>query len=480
LKRRPALMATLALAAAPLALAAVKPGLEGAQELFRKNHWDEARAHLRAQWSTLPQKDQGAATFLIGRSYVREAELYRALRRVGAEVGLAYMGELTAAKLSRGVAWIPLFTGFYQLEAGKDREAERSLLAVQSQKTVPPEWKASAQLRRAVALYHLGRGPEAAAALQEPGPEARLCRLLATGVAEAPATPPKGRRESLAAAAVLFRAGRASDAERLLAGLDLDAPDAEDASDPKKILRFHDPLLSAAWERICWERAVVSLKPLAMGGVGIEKALAAYYAGLSLFHLGALADAAKLLGDAGPALGPELQPTARLLVAAASWRDKPPAAAELTSLWDATRGQPDAVLVWEELAAGRDPKTEPFASKLDARLKELWLSADEGPSGALIGAWGLARLKRGDDPAVILAALSVHRDASNKNKLEWNDPLLLLALSTANYRDQQYAQSLETLFEMSKALPGLRSLQWNLQGIYAARQTAGGEARISQ
>jgi uncharacterized protein YkwD len=89
-------------------------------------------------------------------------------------------------------------------------------------------------------------------------------------------------------------------------------------------------------------------------------------------------------------------------------------------------------------------------------------------------------LRQGDDPAALLAALSEHRDKSNKNKLEWNDPLLLVALAVTSYRDHEYPQSLETLFELAKTFPGLRPLQWNLQGIYAARQRAGGEARISQ
>src|SRR6185436_8131500 len=101
-------------------------------------------------------------------------------------------------------------------------------------------------------------------------------------------------------------------------------------------------------------------------------------------------------------------------------------------------------------------------------------------SGAFLGKWGLARLRGGDDAGALRATLAEHRDKSNKNKLEWNDPLLLLALSAADYRDNEYAQSLETLFELSKTLPGLRAVQWNLQGIYAARQKAGGEARISQ
>ncbi len=41
------------------AMAAVKPGLEGAQDLFRRNRWEEARAHLRAQWGSLPAERSG-------------------------------------------------------------------------------------------------------------------------------------------------------------------------------------------------------------------------------------------------------------------------------------------------------------------------------------------------------------------------------------------------------------------------------------
>jgi hypothetical protein len=332
-----------------------------------------------------------------------------------------------------------------------------------------------------MALHRQGRAAEAAAALKEPSPEGRFCRLLLTGVADPPPLSPKGRRERLLIAPVLFRASRAAEAEVVLSGLDLEAPDVEDKSDPKKVLRFHDPLLGAAWERICWERAVVALRPLAVGGTGAEKRLAAYYAGLGLFYLGVPEESTRLLKLANDSsLGAELQPAARLLISASSWKDPVSTAAELAPLWEATQSQPDSVLLWEELRRTDLAKAEPFATRLEARLRELLASSPERPSGALVGRWGLARLRRGDDAAALLAVLSEHQDKSNKNKLEWNDPLLLLALSAANYREQEYAQALETLFELSKTLPGLRALQWNMQGVYAARQKAGGEARISQ
>jgi hypothetical protein len=461
--------------------AAGKPGLEGAQELFRQNHWEEARSHLRSQWGAIPEKDRPAATFLIGRSYVREAEFYRALRRFGSEVGLAYLEELDAAKANRSVVWIPLFKGLYQIEVERNSEADRTLLAA-AQSTLPAEWKSTARLRRALALHRLGRAAEAAAALQDQTPEGRFCRLLSRGAAEPQSGPPReGRKDKLLLAAILYRAGRATEAEALLSGLNLDLPDVEENADPKKVLRFHDPLLATAWERVCWERAVVGLKPLAVGGAGIERGLAAYYAGLSLFHLGALGEAATFLKEAGDSsLSPELQPAARLLLAALAWKGHPPNATEVASLWEGTKAEPDAILLWDELKSGDVPKVEPFVSKVEARLRDLLSGTPERPPGSLVGKWGLARLRQGDDPAALLAALSEYRDKSNKNKLEWNDPLLLVALAAASYRNHEYPQSLETLFELSKTFPGLRPLQWNLQGIYAARQRAGGEARISQ
>ncbi len=138
------------------------------------------------------------------------------------------------------------------------------------------------------------------------------------------------------------------------------------------------------------------------------------------------------------------------------------------------------MLAWHELVRADLARSEPFATKLDVRTRGLLQSASERPSGALVGRWALARLRRGADAGSLLTTLAEYRDDSNKNKIDWNDPLLLLAFVAANNRNQQYAQALETLFELSKTLPGLRWLQWNLQGVYAARQKAGGETRISQ
>ncbi len=482
MKRSARLLASslTALTLASPASAAVKPGLEGAQDLFRRNRWEEARTHLRAQWSGLPAKDRPAATFLIGRSYVREAEFYRAVRELGVEVGITYLKDLAKERTNRRIALIPLFTALYRLEAGENRAAARELLGASRLRALPQEWKAVARLRRAVALRRDGGARSGVSLPAQPSVEARFWKMVTTGVADASSLKPATRSERLLAAAVLFRGRRAAAAEQLLADLDLDRPDAEDSSDPKKVLRFYDPVIALAWERVCWERAVIALRPLAVGGTGVERTLAAYYTGLSLFEVSAFDEATRFLEQASAASLPApLQSSAKVLLAARSWGKRIPRASELRPVWEATQAQADSVLVWDGLRRPELDRTEPFTTKLDARLKRL-LRSRERASGALVGRWAFARLRRGADVGALLETLAEHRDDSNKNKIDRNDPLLLMALAAANHRNQQYAQSLETLFELSKSFLGLRWLQWNLQGVYAARQKAGGEMRISQ
>jgi hypothetical protein len=263
----------------------------------------------------------------------------------------------------------------------------------------------------------------------------------------------------------------------------MDAPDVEIKPDPQKILRFFDPVVTTAWERICWERAIAVLAPLAGSQSPAQQALGTHYTALSLYNLGAEEQAGEWLARAASASPDEdTAAVGRLLLAAVGWRAKPPTPAALDALWQTTEASPEAVLLWDALRLRHPTALKPLDAKLAARLQQIPApeSLSRRRAGSLIGRWGLSRLAAGDDSRAVLARLTPFRDHANKNKLENNDPLLLLAIAACNYRNAEYAQSLETLFELAKTLPGLRGLQWNLQGIYAARQKAGGEARISQ
>ena len=437
-----------------------------ARELFQQNRWAEARVELASGLHSLSEGERTQARFLLGISYVKEAELYRSVHRVAVDVGLDYLSELSASKENASVVWLPLFTGIYQLEAGLNEEAERSLANAASSKALPAEWRELARRRRAVALYRLGRRPAERELVASDSQEARYwCLLL--GLSD-----PTERGTGDA-----FIGGVQSG---------LDVPDVEDDSDPQKILRFFDPIKLKALERIAWKHAVRELRPLAGSGTGFASRLARYSTGLSMFFLGETSEAASFLESLGPSsLGPGYHSRTKVLLAAAAWRSERPNAPnepsedELISLWASTQAYPETVLLWKEIEVPELANLEPFASKLSARLEDLPSTLGERADRALVGQWGLAELRSGAEPAEVVRTLSSFRNHANKNKIEWNDPLLLTALSAANYRNNDYAQGLETLFELAKTFPGLRGLQWNLQGIYAARQKAAGEARIT-
>jgi len=399
---------------------ASEPDLARARELFRQNRWAEAREAIASNMGSLSPADRDQARFLLGLSHLREAELYRAVSAFSTDVGLAYMKELTASKERRALPWVPLFRGLYQLDAGRYEDAERSLAEAALSKSLDAEWSRLATTRRDLARSLKGRRPAAVV------------------VAD-------------------------------LEGVDLDAPDVEDASDPKKILRFFDPLRLETLERRAWKSALLELSPLAQEGQGMANKLARFYAGYSLFFLGETAEAVSLLASFDlAALGPDYYARVRVITAASS------APGDAAALWESTRNYPEAVLLWNELSPA-----EPVASALTERLKSLPQSFGESADETMVGRWGLAALSRGLDSKEVLTALSRHRNHANKNKIEWNDPLLLVALAAANYSNSDYPQSLETLFELAKSFEGLRGLQWNLQGVYAARQKSAGDARIA-
>jgi len=70
------------------------------------------------------------------------------------------------------------------------------------------------------------------------------------------------------------------------------------------------------------------------------------------------------------------------------------------------------------------------------------------------------------------------RDKSNKNRIEFNDPLMLIHLADAYYYSRKYSEALEIFFEMSKQFPAVRQIQVAIQGVYSMEQKSAGDAKI--
>ena len=70
------------------------------------------------------------------------------------------------------------------------------------------------------------------------------------------------------------------------------------------------------------------------------------------------------------------------------------------------------------------------------------------------------------------------RDKSNKNRIEFNDPQMLIYLSEAYYRTKKFSEALEIYFEMRKQFPAVRQIQVVMQGVYSMEQKSAGDAKI--
>ena len=77
-----------------------------------------------------------------------------------------------------------------------------------------------------------------------------------------------------------------------------------------------------------------------------------------------------------------------------------------------------------------------------------------------------------------LQSLETARDKSNKNKIDTNDPLLLLRLAERHFAAKSFSEALEIYFELGKEFPAVRQLQEAAQGIYSTEYRSAGDVRI--
>jgi len=82
------------------------------------------------------------------------------------------------------------------------------------------------------------------------------------------------------------------------------------------------------------------------------------------------------------------------------------------------------------------------------------------------------------DYARAVSFMEAGRDKSNKNKIESNDPVMLVSLAEAYYRTKKFSEALEIYFEMSKQFPEVRQIQEAMQGIYSMEHKSAGDVKI--
>ncbi len=476
-----------------------------AMKLFEKRHYGEAAGMLRAQLPSLEQGKQSAAYLTLGMIYLKNAELHRELQQATTTVSVDYLKRLNSLKGRGRSRFVDLYLGEALLETGKPDQAAAALEQfIASEGTEPKneaEVKAIARAK-AIAKAELGlcnylqdnkqKAEELWAGVDTTDPEVKS--VLAAAYSKVGLTeknPVALAEEGLAQAkksgkgismrllknvlAVYAKAGLTEKALALVNSSDLKAVSYREVLSSTKIINFYDLSLLGDISTFYLQASVAALEKASADTK--LKATANYYLGEAYARLGNVEQSVK----ATAAFISSVQMPQQ-------YRDKAMARQGANQY---LRGrQFEALGVWDELSQKQPEDPEVLAEVLFAcsgikvdcpkPAKKAVASVETGEGrkfftlNIALGRYYLGK----KDYARAASYMEAGRDKSNKNKIESNDPGMLVNLAEAYYRTKKFSEALEIYFEMSKQFPEVRQIQEAMQGIYSMEHKSAGDVKI--
>jgi tetratricopeptide (TPR) repeat protein len=277
------------------------------------------------------------------------------------------------------------------------------------------------------------------------------------------------------ALAVYTRAGQHDKALALLGSADISLPSYQESISKSKVLRFYDATLFsnlAALYQAAGEQQMERARSDAR-----LKGLAGYFLADSHFSHGSADKAAAELAQLAGA--GELPPVYRERVAMLQ------AAVDVLGK-QAQKGNTEFGVLTAKY--GQDPSLlgELLMICLQARARcsvtagtaQTLASTGQGERfRGLHRAIGMMHAEAGRRERALLF-LETARDKSNKNRIDTNDPLLLVQLADLYMATKSYSENLEIYFELSKEFPAVRQLQETGQGIYSMEYRSAGDVKI--
>ena len=489
--RSTALLVTLAMLAATAAWAA-DDAVARATQLYEKRHYRDAARTLETALPSLDPARQATASLTLGIVYLGTAELHRELSQSATPMQLEYLKALAAIRGPGASRLASFYLGQTLLESGRPAEAIKVLERFAAEPGVEPGFRAQARahlglahfvrkdVTTARALWNSleARDPQTKATLAavysragitEPAPVA-LADAVLKEIGERPAALV---RQKLIG--VYARAGLTARALALVDQTDLKAPSSTEVLGPAKTINFYDPALLGELavlyrhaSRLALERAAADAR---------VRGTAEYYLGAAFLEAG---DVERALQATRAFLALPGAPPAyrnRALVREATARSLLARRADRGSAWAAlardTASDPD--LLADMVAACVRHRLE--CAEIEPRAVRAAEAGERRKTAALNFALGTYHLRKGDLPRAV-AYLESARDKAQKNRIEANDPVLLVNLAEAYYRTTQFSESLEIYFEMSQQFPVVRRLQEPLQGVYSMTHKSAGDVKI--
>lgn len=463
-------------------------------QLYKKHHYEEAGSMLRSHFHSVKPDNEGSALLSLGMIYLANAELYRELYNTSVFVHLDYLGKLFAASGKSKSRFLNLYLGQVLLETGKPDRAASFLQKFITDKKVKPKYKDIAKITLGLSFYLQGQTKTAkkiwsTLKTKDPGVLSGLAAAYSkVGL--------KGKKpsvmcekalnlEKVSGAApsiqvinnvIAVYAGK-EHVEKgldLLKKVDLRAFSHEEILAKNNVIRFYDTSLLNNLSLLYGKASLKYLKKAAANTK--VKAAAQYYLGEANARFGSIDESIAMfdLCISAGSLPAQYKNRANVRQAVNRYRkgSKAEASRRLENL---SQQKAEPYLLADIMTACSILQVEcPDIIKKASALTE----TGEGKRFKDINfALGKYYLWKGDYIRA-LSYMEAGRDKSNKNRIEHNEPLMLVDLAETYYRIKKFSEALEIYFEMSKQFPAIRQIQIAMQGVYSMEQKSAGNANL--
>lgn len=469
--------------AVPGVVLAAGGSLKQAAKLLDRNYYESAAAMLRAGVS---DGDPASVAFLLGRAYLRDAQLQTALQRSSLAAGTRYLQKLAGQSGRERSRYALLYYGDYLIESGNKQAGSAQLQKFMAQAETGKAHRQIAAIRLAAAnggalpaatgLEAEARTELAAALSRNAAKQVEAVALLERTLGELRkhgSAPPM--RAVTNALAVYTHAGQYDKALALLGTEDLGRPSYLETLGKSKTLRFYDAALIGNLAAL-YQAAGEQQMERARSDARLKAVVSYFLADVWLAQGRADKAGVQLAQLAGAGeLPPAYRERVATMQAAVDVRGSQVQKGNAAFTALSAKYSQDPVQLGELLmiclqAKGKCGTTAGAAQTL--------ASTGQGERfRGLHRALGMLHAEGGRHERA-LQYLETARDKSNKNRIDTNDPLLLVQLADLYMTTKSFSENLEIYFELSKEFPAVRQLQELGQGIYSMEYRSAGDVKI--
>jgi hypothetical protein len=467
---------------------------ERAVKFYKINRYETA-VRFHRYLGSVASKKKGRAYLNLGVFFLSDSTIHSELHEASLSVNLDYLKKVASVKGKDKSRIVKLYMAETLLEAGKPKQAAFYFSKVLRDKKVGARHKDLAKVGFGLALYLQGQQKKAKstwsalegttdpevlselaaayvrAGLKDRDPE-DMCERALTLLKKKGGNSIRVIKNAIG---VYAGAGKVLKGLDLLRDADLKAYSYEEVLGKNKAIRFYDPALMGNLSRLYAKASVFYLKKAAEMQSGRDIAL--YYLGEAYLKLGMVEESSASFRsfDASSRAPQKYRELTDIREAALLYR-KGRNAEAVKSLEGLSLEHAKAPLMQAEMlltcgALGADCKGIVLKA---AALAE----AGQGRKFSRLE-YALGRHYLGiKDYGRAISYMEASRDKSNKNRIEHNDPSMLVHLAVAYYDIKKFSEALEIFFEMSKEFPAVRQMQVALQGVYSVEQKSAGDVKV--